>query len=148
MPQGETLYQALEASHPLVSRLPIAGPGCFETFPHAITRHLRSGQARAAQKRTQRQELLRQARIALAPLTSNDLIDAALCALTAHHAASGGDCVVHGEPDTGLGVQDLAREKLTPLLPPKPQLRRRCRGRTGTTSRHRPALFRAPLVSL
>jgi hypothetical protein len=102
MLQGEKLYQSLEASHPLVRRLPIAGPGCFETFPHAITWHLRGGQAQAAQKRAQRQALLRQAGIVLAPRTSIDLIDAVLCALTAHHAASGGDCVVHGEPDSGL----------------------------------------------
>lgn len=64
MLQGEKLYQALEASYPLVCRLPINGNACFETFPHAITWHL--------------------------------------CALTAHHAASGGDCLIHGEPESGL----------------------------------------------
>jgi predicted nuclease with RNAse H fold len=56
MLQGETLYPALEVSHPLVSRLPIAGTACFETFPHAITGHLRGGQAQAAQKRAQRRQ--------------------------------------------------------------------------------------------
>jgi hypothetical protein len=50
--------------------LPIAGPGCFETFPHAITWHLRGGKAKAAQKRTQRREMLQQAGISLAPLTT------------------------------------------------------------------------------
>jgi hypothetical protein len=69
MLQGEKIYQALEASHPLVCRLPIAGPGCFETFPHAITWHLRGGEAKAAQKRTQRRKLLQHAGIDLAPLT-------------------------------------------------------------------------------
>lgn len=101
MLQGEALYQALEASHPLISRLPIEGPACFETFPHAITWHLRGGNAQAAQKRTQRRELLQQAGIDLAALTSIDWIDAALCALTAHHAASGGACVHYGESETG-----------------------------------------------
>ena len=102
MLQGEKLYHALEESHPLVSHLPIAGPGCFETFPHAITWHLRSGNAKAALKRTQRRKLLQQAGINLAPFTSIDWIDAALCALTAHHAATGGECQIHGEPVTGL----------------------------------------------
>ncbi|MBD2719205.1 DUF429 domain-containing protein [Synechococcus sp. FACHB-909] len=101
MLQGEALYQALAASHPLVARLPINGPGCFETFPHAITWHLRGGQAQASQKRAQRRAVLQQAGIDLAPLTSIDWIDAALCALTAHHAAVGGACVHYGEPETG-----------------------------------------------
>ncbi len=102
MLQGEKLYQALEASHPLVSAIPLTGPGCFETFPHAITWHLRGGNAKAAQKRLQRRELLVQAGIDLTPLTSIDWIDAALCALTAHLVGTGGDCLVHGEPKTGL----------------------------------------------
>ncbi len=101
MLQGEALYQALEVSHPLVHCLPINGPGCFETFPHAITWHLRGGQAQASQKRTQRRALLQQAGIDLAPLTSIDWIDAALCSLTAHHAAVGCACVPYGEPETG-----------------------------------------------
>ncbi|MEA5443464.1 DUF429 domain-containing protein [Cyanobium gracile] len=102
MLRGEALYRALEPSHPLATMLPIgAGPCCFETFPHAITWHLRGGNAQASQKRTQRRELLQQAGIDLAALTSIDWIDAALCALTAHHAASGGACVAYGEPETG-----------------------------------------------
>ncbi|MEA5391291.1 DUF429 domain-containing protein [Cyanobium gracile UHCC 0139] len=101
MLQGEALYDALESSHPLVRCLPIEGPACFETFPHAITWHLRGGQAQASQKRAQRRELLQQAGLDLAALTSIDWIDAALCALTAHHAASGGACVAYGEPETG-----------------------------------------------
>ena len=102
MLQGEKLYQALEKSHPLVAAIPLTGPGCFETFPHAITWYLRGGNAKAAEKRRQRRELLVQAGIELAPLTSIDWIDAALCALTAHVAATGGDCQVNGEPKTGL----------------------------------------------
>ncbi len=101
MLQGEKLYRALEASHPLVCRLPIDGPGCFETFPHAITWHLRGGEAKASQKRTQRRELLQLAGIDPAPLTTIDWIDAALCALTAQIAAAGGACMHYGEPQTG-----------------------------------------------
>jgi predicted nuclease with RNAse H fold len=102
MLRGEALYQALEPTHPLCTALPIAGQRCcFETFPHAITWHLRGGQAQAARKRVQRWELLAQAGLDLTPFTSIDWIDAALCALTAHIAATGGECVRYGEPETG-----------------------------------------------
>jgi predicted nuclease with RNAse H fold len=104
MLRGEALFQALEATHPLLSSLPIPGPVCFETFPHAITWHLRGGNAIAAQKHPQRRALLVRAGLDPAPFTRIDLIDAALCALAAHQAASGGACVTYGEPETGLIV--------------------------------------------
>ena len=92
MLQGEALLQNLKPSHPLLTALPITGPGCFETFPDAITWHLRGGHATAANKRAQGSELLGQAGIDLASLTSIDRIDAAMCALAAHHAAVGRAC--------------------------------------------------------
>jgi predicted nuclease with RNAse H fold len=109
MLQGEALYRALEPSHPLLAALPgavapIVGPACFETFPHAITWHLRGGDAAAAQKRSQRSALLAQAGVALAALSSIDLIDAALCALTAQQAATGAACISYGETASGLIV--------------------------------------------
>ncbi|MCP9792925.1 DUF429 domain-containing protein [Vulcanococcus limneticus Candia 3F8] len=109
MLQGEALYQGLETSHPLLAGLPAAGlpasgPACFETFPHAIAWHLRGGNAEARQKRLQRRALLEQAGIDTAALTSIDWIDAALCALTAHHLASGRPCRAYGEPASGLIV--------------------------------------------
>lgn len=109
MLQGEALYRQLEASHPLLSGLPPAGlppsaPACFETFPHAITWQLRGGNAAARQKRLQRRALLEQAGIHAASLTSIDWIDAALCALAAHHLASGRPCRAFGEPVSGLIV--------------------------------------------
>jgi predicted nuclease with RNAse H fold len=104
MLQGEALYRELEPSHPLLTGLPASGPVCFETFPHAITWHLRGGNAAARQKRPQRRALLEQAGIDTAPLTSIDWIDAALCALTAHHLASGRRCRTYGEPASGLIV--------------------------------------------
>ena len=64
--------------------MPITGPGCFETFPHAITWNtwdLRGGHATAANKRAQGSELLEQAGIDLTSLTSIDRIDAVLCCL-------------------------------------------------------------------
>jgi predicted nuclease with RNAse H fold len=106
MLRGEALYQALEPSHPLCTAHPIPGERCcLETFPHAITwQHLRGGNAQARQKRTQRRDLLKQAGIDLAPLTSIDLVDAALCALTANLAASGTPCQLYGDATEGLIV--------------------------------------------
>ena len=105
MLRGEALYQALEPSHPLCTALPIAGEYCcMETFPHAITWHLRGGEAQARQKRRQRRELLRQAGIDLEQLSNIDLVDAALCALTAHRAASGASCKTYGNPFEGIIV--------------------------------------------
>jgi len=105
MLRGEALYEALEPKHPLCSELPALGrKGCFETFPHAITWHLRGGNADASQKRKQRRALLAQAGIELTKLTNIDLIDAALCALTAYHAATGGECVSFGQRDSGIIV--------------------------------------------
>ena len=104
MRNGEALFQALEPTHTLCHQLPLATGQkyCLETFPHAITWHLRGGNADARQKRKQRRELLAQAGIDLAKLTNIDLVDAALCALTAHRAAKGAACVSYGDPDTGL----------------------------------------------
>ena len=104
MLRGEELYQALEATHPLLTALPLTGNACFETFPHAITWHLRGGSANARAKRSQRIALLAHAGIDPAPFSSIDLVDAALCALTAHHLATGRPCRAYGEPSTGLIV--------------------------------------------
>ena len=55
MRRGADLYEALKDSHPLLTSLPCTGQRCcFETFPHAITWHLRNGEAKARQKRPQR----------------------------------------------------------------------------------------------
>jgi predicted nuclease with RNAse H fold len=104
MLRGEELYQALEATHPLLSALPLTGNACFETFPHAVTWHLRGGNANARAKRSQRRALLAQAGLDPTPFTNIDLVDAALCAFTAHHLASGRPCTGYGEPSTGLIV--------------------------------------------
>ena len=69
-----------------------------------ITWHLRVGEAKARQKRPQRTALLAQTGITTAPLTSINLIDAALYALAAHRVASGAACLALGEQDTGLNV--------------------------------------------
>lgn len=92
MLQGESFFAALERTHPLASpTTPRSGPGCFETFPHAITHHLRGGSADVKQKRAQRLALLAQHGISCEDLHDQDLIDAALCAFAA-------DCALHGLP--------------------------------------------------
>lgn len=103
MLRGEELFRVLDEDFPLCPDLPVAGRTCsFETFPHAITWHLRGGNADASQKRSQRKALLAQAEIDLTKLSNIDLVDAALCALTAYHAATGRECMSFGEPNTGL----------------------------------------------
>jgi len=103
MLRGEELFRALEDAFPLCRAFPAVGRKCcFETFPHAITWHLRGGDADASQKRKQRRALLEQAGIDLVQLTNIDLVDAALCALTAYHAATGRKCVRFGDPHTGF----------------------------------------------
>jgi len=102
MLQGEALYAALEATHPLIFEEPQPGVKCcFETYPHAITWHLRGRNANAEEKRTQRRALLKQAGIDLTKLTNIDLADAALCALTAHQAATRGGLTGFGDDHTG-----------------------------------------------
>jgi hypothetical protein len=105
MLRGEELFQALESSHPLGSRLPTFSQNCsIETFPHAITWHLNGGKADASRKRSERRSLLVRAGIDVSELTNIDLVDAALCALTAYHVATGGGCLAYGEQNTGFIV--------------------------------------------
>ena len=102
MLRGEELFEALASSHPFCADLPAVGETCcIETFPHAVAWHLTGGKANAASKRVQRRSLLTEAGIDLAELTNIDLVDAAICALTAHCVASGGRYVSYGEADTG-----------------------------------------------
>jgi hypothetical protein len=104
MLNGEALFQALEPTYPLCQALPLAPASrcCFETFPQAIACALAGRIVSAKQKRTIRKGLLDQAGIHLPHPAGIDTIDAALCALTAHHLASGQPCAAFGEPATGL----------------------------------------------
>ncbi len=103
MLQGELIFEKLRDNFPLCSRWPeIRQRYCFETFPHAVSWQLRGGNALASQKRSQRRQLLREAGIKVSPLSNIDLVDAALCALTAWHAVSGKPCQSFGDGETGL----------------------------------------------
>ncbi|MFZ9920419.1 MAG: DUF429 domain-containing protein [Terrimicrobiaceae bacterium] len=110
MLQGEALFQELETDFPLCRELPISqGRCCFETFPHAITWHFQGGHADARLKRYERRGLLERAGTNSDALRNIDLVDAALCALTAFHAASGAKCLSFGEPETGLIIVPSSR---------------------------------------
>ena len=105
MLRGEELFRTLEKTHPLCHAGKAAGGNCtFETFPHAITWHLRGGKADAARKRAQRLALLLRHGISVAALTNMDWIDAALCALAAEMFAAGRSMHFYGDRRTGYIV--------------------------------------------
>jgi predicted nuclease with RNAse H fold len=105
MMNGAQLFRLLGISHPLFDghsrkRSP---PACFETFPQAIACALAGKVISAKKKRIDRRNLLKLAGIDIAPLTNIDVLDAALCALTAHYFALG-RFKTYGEGQTGLIV--------------------------------------------
>lgn len=102
MLRGADLFRRLEPTHPLCRGTPGGDAACcFETFPHAITWHLRGGHAEAAKKRAQRLALLRRHGGYDASLVNMDWIDAALCAVVAAMAAAARPLKLYGEERTG-----------------------------------------------
>jgi predicted nuclease with RNAse H fold len=104
MLNGEKLFRLLEASYPLCQKVPVSASRklCFETFPHAITWALVTRQVSAREKRVVRRTALEKAGVDTARLTNIDLLDAALCAFTAHATASGSPCKSYGDSASGL----------------------------------------------
>ena len=80
-----------------------ASPVCFETFPHAVACALARKILPAKQKRTDRPRLLRKAGLSLDSLTNIDMVDAALCALAAHHLVAG-TFKIYGDAQEGFIV--------------------------------------------
>lgn len=110
MLRGADLFHALEKTHPLCrAAMTAKRRSCFETFPHAITWHLRGGNADAALKRQQRLALLREYGLRTCSLANMDWIDAALCALTADIFAAGHPVRFYGQRRTGYIVVPLRR---------------------------------------
>lgn len=72
-------YRLFDGQH-LPSR-----PMCFETFPQAVACALAGTIVSAKHKRSVRRRLLREAGLSIGILTNIDMVDAALCALTAQH---------------------------------------------------------------
>ncbi len=106
---GMALFEALRPTHPVRDpRTPGRTCYCMETFPHAITWHLRGGSDTSARKkRAQRRALLVELGIDRTALTNIDKVDAALCAYTAHLAATGAGLLTFGDVATGLIVVPL-----------------------------------------
>lgn len=90
MRNGAGLFRLLMPHYRLFDgNFPVAGRLCCETFPHAVACALAGKILPAGQKRRDRPRLLRRAGFSLVSLTSIDLIDAALCALTARYLLAG-----------------------------------------------------------
>jgi len=90
MVKGAELYRCFARDYPLFDGQPsVAGQICFETFPHAVACALARKRLSAGQKRADRSRLLREAGVSTKALTNIDWIDAALCALAAHHLITG-----------------------------------------------------------
>ena len=112
MLHGAELFRTLEKTHPLCrATRSCRGRLCFETFPHAITWHLRGGNADAAHKRPQRLALLREYGLPTDSLSNMDWVDAALCALAADTFAAGKPVRLYGDQRSGYIVVPLRHAK-------------------------------------
>jgi len=66
-----------------------SSPVCFETYPQAVACVLAGTIVSAKHKCSDRRRLLREAGLSIDSLTNIDMVDAALCALTAQHLLNG-----------------------------------------------------------
>jgi predicted nuclease with RNAse H fold len=110
MLQGAQLYRALEKSF---ARFDGSNertrPICFETFPHAIACALNGAAVSASNKRQVRRALLARAGIDCDSLLNIDLVDAALCALSASQFSRGW-FDKHGDRGEGFIVVPVASQ--------------------------------------
>ncbi len=108
MVNGADLYRCLAPDYHLYNgQRSVSGRVCVETFPHAVACALAGKTLSAKQKRADRSRLLQAAGIATDALTNLDWIDAALCALAAHHLATG-TFKTYGDAAEGLIVVPLS----------------------------------------
>jgi predicted RNase H-like nuclease len=105
MLNGAELFRHLESTHALFDGNfgRTQGLVCFETFPQAVACALAGQMVSAKRKRAIRRALLNRARVDTSTLTNIDKLDAALCAVAAHHFALG-NFKPHGDPVSGLIV--------------------------------------------
>lgn len=105
MLNGAQLFRLLEEECPLYDGTIGTSDTrvCFETFPQAVACALSDAPVSAKRKAVIRRELLRKAGIDTAHLTNIDLVDAALCALTAYHLMSR-SIKSYGDAKSGLIV--------------------------------------------
>lgn len=103
MLNGEKLFKALGKHFSLYTGKRQAKRVCFETFPHAIVCAL-SGRIVPAHPKTRvRREVLSTLGLDITLLTNIDLVDAALCAVTAE-AFRRNQITCYGEPKEGYVV--------------------------------------------
>lgn len=104
MRNGAELFRLLRPQYQLFDgNYSTDSPVCFETFPHAVAYALAGKILPAKQKRADRPRLLRAAGLSIDSLTNIDLVDAALCALTAHYLLAG-TFKIYGEAAEGVIV--------------------------------------------
>lgn len=90
MVQGANLYRCLDPDYRLFEgQRSVSDQVCFETFPHAVACALAGKILSAKQKCADRSRLLHEAGVSAEALANIDWIDAALCALVAHHLVMG-----------------------------------------------------------
>ena len=90
MCNGAELFRLLTPQYQLFDgKYSIGSAVCFETFPHAVACALAKKILPAKNKRTDRPRLLCEAGLSIDSLTNIDMVDAALCALTADHLLAG-----------------------------------------------------------
>ena len=86
MLNGAELFRLLAPNYQLFDgQYSESSPVCFETFPQAVACALAGTIVTAKHKSRDRRRLLREAGLSIDFLTNIDMVDAALCALTAHH---------------------------------------------------------------
>ncbi|WP_455378430.1 DUF429 domain-containing protein [Petrachloros mirabilis] len=104
MCNGAEFYRLLAPHYRLFDgKPPTIFPVCFETFPQAVACALAGRILPAKNKRADRPRLLRKTRLALDSFTNIDLIDAALCALTARYLLAG-SITMYGDAEEGFIV--------------------------------------------
>jgi len=101
MLNGERLYAALQKRFPLFVGREMPTPFCFETYPYLATCAYAGRRLQAADKRTDRRDIIRAAGISDQSLTNIDYVDAAICALVAF-SVSCDYCVTLGDEAEGF----------------------------------------------
>lgn len=90
MLNGTELFRLLAPNYRLFDgQYSEPSPMCFETFPQAVACALAGRIVSAKHKCSDRRRLLREAGLSIDSLTNIDMVDAALCALTAQHLLNG-----------------------------------------------------------
>jgi predicted nuclease with RNAse H fold len=104
MHNGAGLYRLLTLNYKLFDGThSLSSPVCFETFPQAVACALAGTIVSAKHKSKVRRRLLREAGLSVDSLTNIDMVDAALCALAAHHLMAG-TIKTYGDAEEGLIV--------------------------------------------